>query len=50
MTDLHLDLETDLGGWRNISIHAHPLISVLMGDIEDILALFRCPGVVGFLL
>jgi len=46
MTDLHLDLSTDLDGWRNISIHANTLMSVHMGEISDILALCWCPGVV----
>jgi hypothetical protein len=31
MADLHSDLCADLGGWRNIPIHAHPLMSVRMG-------------------
>ena len=50
MTDLHLDLSPDLGGWRNISIHTRPLVSVRMRETKDILALCWCPGVVVFLL
>jgi hypothetical protein len=50
MTDLHSDLSADLGGWRNISIHAHPLMSVRMRKRKDILALCWCPGEVVFRL
>ena len=50
MTDLHSDFSADLCRWRNISIHAHPLVSVHVGKIKDILALCWCPGVLVFLL
>ena len=48
MTDLHSEHSVDLGGWRNLSIHAHRLISVRMGEMKDILALCWCPGEVVF--
>lgn len=44
MATLHLDLSTDLGCWRNISIHANTLFSVLIGELRDIQALCWCPG------
>jgi hypothetical protein len=50
MTYLHSDLSVYPGGWRKTSIHAHPLMSVFIGKIKDILALCWCPGVVVFLL
>ena len=45
MTTLHLDLNVNLGGRRNISIHAHPPMSVHIREIRDIQALSWCPGV-----
>ena len=44
MTDLHSDLNADLGCWRNIFIHAHPPMSVCIVAIRDIWALCWCPG------
>ena len=38
----------DLGCRRNTSIHAHPLISVCIGELVDIQALCWCPGVIVF--
>ena len=48
MTALHSYLSADLGCWRDISIHAHPLVSGRIAELRDILALCRCPGVVVF--
>ena len=45
MTTLHSDLSADLGCWRNASIHAHPSMSVCIGEIRDIQLLCWCPGV-----
>jgi hypothetical protein len=46
MAVLLSDLNADLGCERNISIHAHALLSVRIEEIRDILALCWCPGVV----
>ena len=50
MTTLHSDLSADLGRWGDISIHAHPPLSVRIEELRDILALCWCPGVIVFLL
>ena len=48
MTAPHSDLRADPGCRRNISIHAHPPLSVRIGEIRDIRALCWCPGVFFF--
>src|SRR5258706_3991417 len=40
------NFSADLGCRRNISIHEHPPMSVRIGEIRDIRALYRCPGVI----
>ena len=50
MATLHSNLSADLGCRRNISIHVHPPISVLIVEIRDIRALCWCPGVIVILL
>ena len=34
MTALHLYLSANLGGWRNIPTHAHPLVSYVLENKE----------------
>ena len=46
MAALHADLSADLGCRRNVSKHAHPPISVRIGEIKDIRPLYWCPGVI----
>ncbi len=48
MTASHSDLGADLGCRKNVSIHAHPPISVRVriGEMRDIRALRWCPGVI----
>jgi len=48
MTMLHADLSADLGYWRNIPTHTHPLVSMRIGEIKDIRAWCWYPGVVVF--
>ncbi len=50
MTALHSDLSANLGCRRNISIHAHPPMSVHIEEIRDIRALCWCPGAIVSLL
>ena len=48
MTALHSDLSADLGCWKDISIYAHPPMSVRIEETRDIRALCWCPGVIVF--
>ena len=49
MSALHSDLSADLGCWRDFSIHAHPPVSVRIGEIRDLLVLCGCPGMIAYL-